>query len=217
MKIFADTASITQLRAVEHGGLIDGVTTNPSLIAKEAGPFLEVLAEICDLVKGPVSAEVAATDYPQIMAEGQRLAAVAQNVVVKLPLTWDGLRATRSFSEQGVKTNLTLCFTPVQALMAAKAGATFVSPFVGRLNDYGGSGLQLIADIRSIYKSYGLPTEILAASIRSAAHVHEAALAGADCVTMPLTVFGSLIKHPLTDQGLAQFLDDWTKSGQRIL
>ena len=217
MKLFVDSADLNELRALAETGLVDGVTTNPSLIAKQGGVFLETVAAICAAVDGPVSAEVASTAYAEMMAEGERLAAVAANVVVKLPLTWDGLKAAQSFAGRGIRTNVTLCFTAVQALMAAKAGATFVSPFVGRLDDHGGRGVELIADIRAIYDSYGFSTEILAASIRTEAHVKDVALAGADCATLPPKLFRSLLTHPLTDRGLRQFLDDWETSGQTIL
>ena len=217
MKLFLDTASAEELRQLSESGLVDGVTTNPSLIAKHGGVFLKTIAELCALVPGPVSAEVASTAYAEMMAEGERLADIAPNVVVKLPLTWDGLRAARSFAERGVKTNVTLCFSATQALMAAKARATYVSPFIGRLDDHGASGLGLIEDIRAIYDQYGFATEILAASIRGEAHVRGAALAGADCATLPPAVFHGLLTHPLTDRGLRQFTDDWTASGQTIL
>ena len=217
MKLFLDTASADELSEFSQSGLVDGVTTNPSLIAKHGGVFLDTIARLCALVDGPVSAEVASTTYAEMMAEGERLAAVAPNVVVKLPLTWDGLRAARSFAERGVKTNVTLCFSATQALMAAKARASYVSPFIGRLDDHGASGMGLIEDIRSIYDQYGFSTEILAASVRGEAHVRGAALAGADCATLPPAVFRSLLTHPLTDRGLRQFTDDWAASGQTIL
>ena len=217
MKLFVDSADLHELRALAETGLVDGVTTNPSLIAKQGGVFLETVADICAVVDGPVSAEVASTAFAEMMAEGERLAAIAANVVVKLPLTWDGLKAVQSFARRGVRTNVTLCFTAVQALMAAKAGATFVSPFVGRLDDHGGRGVELIADIRALYDTYGFSTEILAASIRTEAHVKDVALAGADCATLPPKLFRSLLTHPLTDRGLRQFLDDWETSGQTIL
>ena len=217
MKLFVDSADPHELRTLAETGLVDGVTTNPSLIAKQGGVFLETIGEICALVAGPVSAEVASTGYAEMMAEGERLAAIAANVVVKLPLTWDGLKAAQSFAGRGVRTNVTLCFTAVQALMAAKAGASFVSPFVGRLDDHGGRGVELIADIRALYDQYGFSTEILAASIRTEAHVRDVALAGADCATLPPKVFQGLLTHPLTDRGLRQFLDDWSSSGQTIL
>ena len=217
MKLFVDSADLHELRFLAGTGLVDGVTTNPSLIAKQGGVFLETLAAICAVVEGPVSAEVASTIYAEMMAEGERLAAIAANVVVKLPLTWEGLKATQSFAGRGIRTNVTLCFTAVQALMAAKAGASFVSPFVGRLDDHGGGGVELIADIRALYDQYGYATEILAASIRTEAHVKDVALAGADCATLPPKVFQGLLTHPLTDRGLRQFTDDWAASGQTIL
>ena len=217
MKLFVDTADLEALRALADTGLVDGVTTNPSLIARQGGKFLETIKAICALVEGPVSAEVAATDHDRMVREGERLAQIAPNVVVKLPLTWDGLKAIRHFAGKGVRTNLTLCFTATQALMAAKAGATYVSPFVGRLDDHGAHGMGLIADIRAIYDRYGFSTEILAASIRNEPHVRDAALAGADCATVPPAVFRALLAHPLTDRGLKAFIDDWTASGQTIL
>ena len=217
MKLFIDTVDLDVLRTLSGTGLVDGVTTNPSLVAKQGGVFLDAIAAICALVDGPVSAEVAASTFDGMVAEGDRLAAIAANVVVKLPLTWDGLKATQRFAAQGVKTNVTLCFTAVQALMAAKAGATYVSPFVGRLDDHGADGMDLIADIRAIYDQYGFATEILAASIRHSTHVREAALAGADCATLPPAVFQTLLAHPLTERGLRQFTDDWAASGQTIL
>ena len=217
MQLFLDTAEIDVLRGLCDTGLIDGVTTNPSLIAKSGRQFLATIAEICDLVPGPVSAEVAAADVDTIIREGEKLASIASNVVVKVPLTLDGLKATAHFAGQGIMTNVTLCFSATQALLAAKAGATYVSPFVGRLDDYGADGMELIAEIRSIYDIYGFETEILAASIRNAGHVKAAALAGADCATIPPSVFRELIKHPLTDKGLEQFTADWKGTGQSIL
>jgi transaldolase len=217
MQLFVDTANLDDLRALADTGLVDGVTTNPSLIAKQGGVFLDTIAAICELISGPVSAEVASTAYAEMVAEGERLAAIAPNVVVKLPLTWDGLKAARHFADQGVKTNVTLCFSATQALMAAKARATYVSPFIGRLDDHGAHGMGLIQDIRAIYDQHGLTTQILAASVRNDVHVRDAALAGADCATLPPQVFRGLVTHPLTDRGLRQFMDDWASSGQRIL
>ena len=217
MKLFVDTADLGELRELAQTGLVDGVTTNPSLIAKQGGVFLQTIEAICAAAPGPVSAEVAATDSEGMAAEGDRLAAIASNVVVKLPLTWDGLKAARRFADRGVKTNLTLCFTATQALLAAKAGATYVSPFVGRLDDHGAHGMGLIHDMRAIYDRYGFATEILAASIRTEPHVREAALAGADCATLPPSVFRGLLAHPLTERGLKAFVDDWKASGQTIL
>jgi transaldolase len=217
MQLFVDTANLDELRTLADTGLVDGVTTNPSLIAKQGGVFLDTIAAICELIPGPVSAEVASTAYAEMVAEGERLASIAPNVVVKLPLTWDGLKAARHFADQGVKTNVTLCFSATQALMAAKARATYVSPFIGRLDDHGAHGMGLIGDIRAIYDQHGLTTQILAASVRNDAHVKDAALAGADCATLPPKVFMGLVTHPLTDRGLRQFMDDWATSGQRIL
>ena len=217
MQFFIDTAEIAVLRELSATGLIDGVTTNPSLIAKSGRNFLETIAEICELIPGPVSAEVAATDTKTMIAEGEKLARIAPNVVVKVPLTWDGLTATRAFSEQGIQTNVTLCFSAVQALLAAKAGAAYISPFVGRLDDQGADGMEVVAEIRAIYDQYDFDTEILAASLRNPGHVKAAALAGADCATIPPSVFRELVKHPLTDRGLETFLSDWAKTGQSIL
>jgi len=217
MKFFVDTAEVAEIRDLNDAGLLDGVTTNPSLIAKSGRDFKEVVAEICGLVDGPVSAEVAATDTDGMIAEGMHLAGIADNVVVKLPLTLDGLRACRHFARQGVRTNVTLCFAANQALLAAKAGASFVSPFVGRLDDTNVDGMDLIREIRAIFDNFGFETEILAASIRTPNHVKEAALAGADVATIPPGVIRALVRHPLTDAGLAQFVDDWRKTGQSIL
>lgn len=217
MLLFADTADTQLITELAETGLIDGVTTNPSLIAKAGRPMAEVIAEICGLVEGPVSAEVAAVEAEQMIREGEKLAAIAPNVCVKVPLTWDGLKATAEFARQGIQTNVTLCFSATQALMAAKAGATYVSPFVGRLDDHGADGNDLLIEIRTIFDNYGFDTEILAASLRSTAHVKAAALAGADCATLPPSVFKELIKHPLTDKGLETFLKDWAGTGQSIL
>ena len=217
MQLFLDTTDIGLLKELTATGLVDGVTTNPTLIAKSGRPMLEVIAEICELVDGPVSAEVAATDVEGMLAEGEKLAKVAANVVVKLPLTRNGLIATAEFAVQGIETNVTLCFSAAQALLAAKAGATYISPFVGRLDDHGADGMGLIQEIRAIYDNYGYDTEILAASIRTPAHVTAAALAGADCATIPPGVFADLFKHPLTEKGLEQFMSDWAKTGQSIL
>jgi transaldolase len=217
MQLFLDTTDTAVLKDLAATGLVDGVTTNPSLIAKSGRPMLEVIAEICGLVEGPVSAEVAATEAEGMLAEGRRLASVATNVVVKVPLTREGLVATAAFAREGIQTNVTLCFSAAQALLAAKAGATYVSPFIGRLDDHGADGMGLIAEIRAIYDNYDYDTEILAASIRSPAHVTAAALAGADCATIPPAVFQDLFKHPLTEKGLEQFMADWAKTGQSIL
>ena len=217
MQLFLDTTDTAVLKDLAATGLVDGVTTNPTLIAKSGRPMLEVIAEICGLVEGPVSAEVAATGAQGMLAEGRKLAAVASNVVVKVPLTRDGLIATAQFAREGIQTNVTLCFSAAQALLAAKAGASYISPFIGRLDDHGADGMAVIGEIRAIYDNYGFDTEILAASIRNPAHVTAAALAGADCATIPPSVFLDLFKHPLTEKGLEQFLSDWAKTGQSIL
>ncbi len=217
MQLFLDTTDVAVLKSLAATGLVDGVTTNPSLIAKSGRPMLEVIAEICAVIDGPVSAEVAAMDVAGMLAEGRKLAAVAPNVVVKVPLTRDGLMATAEFCAEGIQTNVTLCFSAAQALLAAKAGATYVSPFIGRLDDHGAVGMDLITEIRAIYDNYDFDTEILAASIRTPAHVTEAALSGADCATIPPEVFEALFKHPLTEKGLQQFMADWAKTGQSIL
>ena len=217
MQLFLDTTDTAVLADLAETGLVDGVTTNPTLIAKSGRPMLEVIKEICDLVDGPVSAEVAATDTATILKEGEKLAAIATNVVVKVPLTFEGLKAVQTFSANGIMTNVTLCFSATQAMLAAKAGATFISPFIGRLDDHGADGMDLIQEIRTIYDNYEFDTEILAASIRTAGHVKEAALFGADCATLPPNVFRELIKHPLTDRGLDAFLADWAKTGPSIL
>jgi transaldolase len=217
MQLFLDTTDTAVLKDLAATGLVDGVTTNPSLIAKSGRPMLEVIAEICGLVEGPVSAEVASTEAEGMLAEGRRLASVATNVVVKVPLTRQGLVATAAFAREGIQTNVTLCFSAAQALLAAKAGASYVSPFVGRLDDHGADGMALISEIRAIYDNYDFDTEILAASIRNPAHVTAAALSGADCATIPPNVFVDLFKHPLTEKGLEQFLSDWAKTGQSIL
>jgi transaldolase len=218
MKFFVDTADVAEIAELAATGLLDGVTTNPSLVAKSGRNFFEVIQEICALVEGPVSAEVTATSYDRMLAEGHRLAELAPNVCVKLPLIWDGLKACKTLSSEGIKVNVTLCFAPAQALMAAKAGATFVSPFVGRLDDIGHDGMELIADIVTIFRNYDhLQTEVLVASARHPGHVVEAARLGADVVTMPPKVLHQLIQHPLTDKGLAGFLKDWEATGQRIV
>ena len=217
MQLFLDTTDTAVLKDLAATGLVDGVTTNPSLIAKSGRNMLEVIAEICGLLDGPVSAEVAAMDTAGMLAEGTKLAGVATNVVVKVPLTREGLVATREFAAQGIQTNVTLCFSAAQALLAAKAGATYISPFIGRLDDHGADGMDLISEIRAIYDNYDFDTEILAASIRTPKHVAEAALAGADCATIPPDTFLALFKHPLTERGLQQFMADWAKTGQSIL
>jgi transaldolase len=218
MKFFIDTADLAEIADLASTGLVDGVTTNPSLVAKSGKPFLTLIAEICALVDGPVSAEVTATQADQMIAEGRKLAAIAENVAVKLPLTWDGLKACKALSADGTMVNVTLCFSANQALLAAKAGATFISPFVGRLDDIGIDGMDLISDIRQIYDNYpALSTEILAASIRTPLHLKQAAEIGADIATIPPAVLRQVVKHPLTDAGLATFLADWAKTGQSIL
>ena len=217
MKFFVDTADTAEIKSLAASGLLDGVTTNPSLIAKSGRKILDVVAEICAIVEGPVSAEVAATDYDGMMREAAVLKKIAANVTVKLPLTPDGLRACKALTGEGVKTNVTLCFSAAQALLAAKAGATFVSPFVGRLDDIGQDGMGLIADIVQIYRNYpALTTEVLVASIRHPIHVVESAKLGAHVATLPPNVLRMLYGHPLTDKGLAAFLADWAKTGQTI-
>ena len=216
MKFFVDTAEVADIAELAELGLVDGVTTNPSLILKSGRDILEVTREICALVDGPVSAEVVATEADAMIAEGRKLAAIADNIAVKVPLTWAGLKACRTLAAEGRMVNVTLCFSANQALLAAKAGATFISPFVGRLDDINLDGMELIRDIRQIYDNYGYATEILAASIRSPNHVSEAALAGADIATCPPSVLRALASHPLTDKGLAQFLKDWAATGQSI-
>ncbi len=219
MKFFVDTADLGEIKELAATGLLDGVTTNPSLVAKAGGNFLDTIAKICALVPGPVSAEVTATQADQMIAEGRKLAAIAKNVAVKVPLTWDGLKACRALSQGGSKVNVTLCFSATQALLAAKAGASFISPFVGRLDDIGQDGMQLIADICTIYRQYPdtIHTEVLVASIRHPIHLLQAAKLGAHVATIPPDVLKKLVQHPLTDKGLAAFLADWAKTGQTIL
>ncbi len=217
MKFFVDTAEIDQIAELHALGMVDGVTTNPSLILKSGRDILEVTREICALIDGPVSAEVVATEADAMISEGRKLAEIAPNIAVKVPLTWEGLKACKVLTGEGRMVNVTLCFSPNQALIAAKAGATFISPFVGRLDDINLDGMQLIRDIRTIYDNYGFRTEILSASIRNANHVTESALAGADVVTAPYGVLKGLASHPLTDKGLAQFLKDWAATGQKIV
>tara|TARA_R110000824_G_scaffold118960_9_gene271742 strand:+ start:47731 stop:48384 length:654 start_codon:yes stop_codon:yes gene_type:complete len=217
MKFFVDTADIADIKDLESTGLLDGVTTNPSLIAKSGRNFIEVVTEICGIVDGPVSAEVTALDAPTMIAEGRKLAKIANNIAVKVPLTWDGLKTCKELTSDGIMVNVTLCFSANQALLAAKAGATFISPFIGRLDDINLDGMELIEEIRTIYDNYGFDTEILAASIRTANHVKEVALIGADVATVPPSVLRILANHPLTDKGLEQFMDDWKKTGQKIL
>jgi transaldolase len=216
MKFFVDTADVGEIRELNDLGLIDGVTTNPSLIMKSGRDIREVTKEICSIVDGPVSAEVAATEYDAIMKEAAVLAKIADNICIKLPLTLDGLKACRALTSDGHMTNVTLCFSANQALLAAKAGASFISPFIGRIDDMGMDGMDLIREIRQIYDNYGFDTEILAASIRTVNHVKEAALIGADVATIPASTIKSLVKHPLTDKGLEAFLSDWKKTGQTI-
>jgi transaldolase len=217
MKFFVDTAEINEIRELSALGLVDGVTTNPSLVKKSGRDFIEVIREICAEVSGPVSAETVALDYEGMLAEGRKLAQLAANIAVKVPLTWDGLKACRTLSGEGRMVNVTLCFSANQALLAAKAGATFISPFVGRLDDINLDGMELIRDIRQIYDNYGFGTEILAASIRTPNHVTQAALAGANVATCPAAVLKSLAAHPLTDKGLTAFLKDWQATGQKIV
>jgi transaldolase len=218
VKFFVDTADVAEIKELAATGLLDGVTTNPSLVAKAKGDFKAIIAEICELVPGPVSAEVAATDLDGMLKEGRTLAKIAQNVTIKVPLTWDGLKACRALTAEGTLVNVTLCFSANQALLAAKAGATFISPFVGRLDDAGQDGMELVREIRAIYDNYpDLKTQILAASIRHAIHVKQAAMIGADVATVPPAVLRALVQHPLTDKGLAAFLADWKKAGQHIV
>jgi transaldolase len=218
MKFFVDTADVAEIRELAATGLVDGVTTNPTLVAKAGRNFREIVAEICELVPGPVSAEVAATDLDGMLKEGRALAKIAGNVTVKVPLTWAGLKACKALSSEGTMVNVTLCFSANQALLAAKAGATFVSPFVGRLDDTGADGMELVREIRTIYDNYAeLGTLILAASIRNVLHVKAAAMIGADVATVPPAVLRALVVHPLTDKGLELFLADWKKTGQRIV
>jgi transaldolase len=211
MKFFIDTADVKEIREAAAMGLVDGVTTNPSLVAKTGRKFREVLFEVCDIVKGPVSAEVVGTTYDVIMKEARELAGLRPNIVVKIPLIPEGLKAVRTCTDEGIKTNVTLCFSATQALLAAKAGATYISPFVGRLDDVSTNGMQLIQEIVQIYDNYGFATEVLVASVRHPMHVQEAALIGAHVATCPLSVLIQLSKHPLTDAGLAKFLADWEK------
>jgi len=217
MKFFIDTADVDAIRELNDLGMVDGVTTNPSLILKSGRNILEVTKEICSIVSGPVSAEVVALTAPEMIAEGRKLAAIAPNIAVKVPLTWDGLKACKVLSGEGFMVNVTLCFSANQALIAAKAGATFISPFIGRLDDLNLDGLDLIGDIRTIYDNYDFKTQILAASIRTANHVKDCALIGADVVTAPPAVIKALASHVLTDKGLEQFTADWAKTGQKIL
>lgn len=218
MKFFLDTGDINEIKELSASGLVDGVTTNPSLVLKSGRKFTDLVKEICEVVPGPVSAEVAATDHKTMLAEGRKLAKIAKNVVVKVPLTPDGLKTCKVLSDAGTKVNVTLCFSPAQALLAAKSGATYISPFVGRLDDIGTDGMNLIADIIQIYRSYDtINTEVLVASIRHPIHIIAAAKMGADVATMPPNVLKMMYNHPLTDKGLAAFVADWAKTGQKIL
>lgn len=217
MKFFVDTAEINEIAALNDLGMVDGVTTNPSLIMKSGRNIIEVTKEICGIVSGPVSAEVVASKAEDMIKEGRKLADLAPNIAVKVPLTWDGLQTCRTLSRDGLMVNVTLCFSVNQAILAAKAGATFISPFIGRLDDINLDGMELINDIRTVYDNYNFATEILAASIRSANHIAEAARIGADVITAPPAVLRKMADHPLTDQGLAQFNKDWAATGQTIL
>jgi transaldolase len=216
MRFFVDTADIAAIRELHELGMVDGVTTNPSLILKSGRNIAEVTKEICDLVPGPVSAEVVASDAEGMIREGKHLAEIAPNVTVKVPLTWDGLKACKALTDEGHMVNVTLCFTSAQAILAAKAGATFISPFIGRLDDIGLDGMELISDIRTIYDNYGYETNVLAASIRSVNHIIECARIGADVITAPPSVIKAMANHVLTDKGLEQFNADWAKTGQKI-
>ena len=217
MKFFVDTAEIDAIAELNNFGMVDGVTTNPSLIKKSGRDIIEVTKEICDLVSGPVSAEVTATDAETMIAEGRKLTEIAENIAVKVPLTWDGLQACKTLSDEGKMVNVTLCFSLNQAILAAKAGATFISPFIGRLDDINLDGMELIADIRNAYDNYGYETQILAASIRSANHIAESARIGADVITAPPAVIKGMVNHPLTDKGLAAFLADIAAADIKIL
>jgi len=211
MKFFIDTADVNEIREAESLGILDGVTTNPTLVSRTGRPFKETIEEICSIVKGPVSAEVVSTDTEGIIKEGRELAKIADNIVVKVPLIKDGLKAVKALTSEGIKVNVTLCFSSNQALLAAKAGGTYVSPFVGRLDDKGHTGMEVVDEIRTIYDNYGFETQIIVASIRNPLHVRDAALMGADIATIPFAVFSNIVKHPLTDAGLKSFLADWEK------
>ncbi|MHA3915252.1 fructose-6-phosphate aldolase [Halovulum sp. GXIMD14793] len=217
MKFFVDSADIDAIKDLAETGMVDGVTTNPSLILKSGRDILEVTKEICDLIPGPVSAEVVATEADEMITEGRKLAEIADNIAVKVPLTWAGLKACKVLTGEGRMVNVTLCFSANQALLAAKAGATFISPFIGRLDDINLDGMELIEDIRTIYDNYGFETQILAASARTVNHICQSALIGADVVTAPPAVLKKLADHPLTDKGLEAFLSDWAKTGQKIV
>ena len=212
MQFFIDTANIDEIREAHSMGMVDGVTTNPSLIAKESRDFEDIIKEICQIVDGPISAEVISTDTEGMIKEARHLAKIHDNIVVKIPMIVDGLKATRRLAEEGIKTNVTLAFSPLQALMAAKAGATYISPFIGRLDDLSQEGLLLVEQIVEIYSNYAFDTEIIVASIRNPLHVLESALMGADIATIPFSVLGKLAAHPMTDKGLKAFLDDWEKT-----
>lgn len=216
MKIFLDSTDIEYITRLRSTGMVDGITTNPSLIAQSGRNFDEVLRDICTLIEGPVSAEVVATEAEAMYQQGRYLASLADNIVVKLPCTWEGMIACRRLANESIGVNVTLCFSANQALLAAKAGATFISPFIGRIDDTGADGMDLIEEIRSVYDNYGFDTEILAASIRSVEHVKNSALIGADVATLPPKIFEALIKHPLTDKGLEKFLQDWKATGQTM-
>jgi len=217
MELFIDTAEIEEIKSLNITGLIDGVTTNPSLIAKSGRNIVETIAEICSEVSGPVSAEVTATDFDKMIKEGRKLSAIAENVAIKVPLTFDGLRACKVFSDDGIMVNVTLCFSAAQAILAAKSGASFISPFIGRLDDIGSDGMSLISEITEIYEIHGFETKVLAASIRSVQDIINVAKLGADVATIPPKFLKAMYNHPLTDKGLADFLSDWKKTGQSIL
>jgi len=217
MELFIDTAEIEEIKSLNITGLIDGVTTNPSLIAKSGRNNIETIAEICNEVSGPVSAEVTATDFDTMIKEGRKLSAIADNVAIKVPLTFDGLRACKVFSDDGIMVNVTLCFSAAQAILAAKSGASFISPFIGRLDDIGSDGMSLISEITEIYEIHGFETKVLAASIRSVQDIINVAKLGADVATIPPKFLKAMYNHPLTDKGLADFLSDWKKTGQSIL
>ena len=217
MELFIDTAEIEEIKSLNITGLIDGVTTNPSLIAKSGRNIVETIAEICSEVSGPVSAEVTATDFDTMIKEGRKLSAIADNVAIKVPLTFDGLRACKVFSEDGIMVNVTLCFSAAQAILAAKSGASFISPFIGRLDDIGSDGMSLISEITEIYEIHGFETKVLAASIRSVQDIINVAKLGSDVATIPPKFLKAMYNHPLTDKGLADFLSDWKKTGQSIL
>lgn len=216
MEFFVDTADVEEIKELNDTGLLDGVTTNPSLIAKSGRNFIEVVTEICGIVDGPVSAEVVALDAPGMIEQGEKLAKIADNIAVKLPLTWEGLKACKHFSSKGIMTNVTLCFSASQALMAAKAGATFISPFVGRLDDISMDGMALIEEICTIYANYDFNTKVLVASVRHPQHIVDSAKMGADVATVPASIIKQLLKHPLTDKGLEAFMKDWESTGQSI-